>query len=346
MVFRYQKVRRVRRGDRVAVLSPSGFSASRFPAVVEKGIEAIRESFGLVPVTFPGTFAPPEEYYRDPQLRARDLNEAYADDSISAIFATIGGDESIRVLPHLDAETIADHPKAFIGFSDNSTYHCFLSKIGIHSVHGSTLMTGFAQSSSFPREFLQYHEKVLFGDCSGLELNAFPWYSEGYPDWSEGDPARINEMKRSVPWRWLQGSYMSGRIFAGCIEVLDWVRGTPYWPGPEFWDGVLLFLETSEEVPSPLAVERFLRLYGIQGILGRIGGLAFGKFRGYSDAMREEVEGRILRVVTEEFGIDGLPVLSGVDFGHTDPRFPLPIGINAEIGDSKDSLRLLDSMTK
>ena len=49
--------------------------------------------------------------------------EAFTDDSISAVISTIGGDDSIRILPHLDLDVIRAHPKIFMGYSDTTVTH-------------------------------------------------------------------------------------------------------------------------------------------------------------------------------------------------------------------------------
>jgi muramoyltetrapeptide carboxypeptidase LdcA involved in peptidoglycan recycling len=61
---------------------------------------------------------------------------------------------------------------------------------------------------------------------------------------------------------------------AGCLEVLDWLRGTAWWPDLE---GVVLAIETSEEAPTPDAVQRFLRSLAAMGDLYRIAALLVGR---------------------------------------------------------------------
>jgi muramoyltetrapeptide carboxypeptidase LdcA involved in peptidoglycan recycling len=55
-----------------------------------------------------------------PADRAADVNAAFADPEIKAVIASIGGDDEILVLPHLDAELIRANPKPFFGYSDNT----------------------------------------------------------------------------------------------------------------------------------------------------------------------------------------------------------------------------------
>ena len=57
--------------------------------------------------------------------------QAFADSSIKAIFSTVGGDESIRILPHLDLDIIRNNPKIFLGFSDMTTIHMACYQAGL-----------------------------------------------------------------------------------------------------------------------------------------------------------------------------------------------------------------------
>ena len=56
-------------------------------------------------------------------------------------------------------------------------------------------------------------------------------------------------------WHWVQGeSPAEGTLVGGCAEVLEFLKGTPFWPAPEFWEGKIVFLETSEAVPTVVQV--------------------------------------------------------------------------------------------
>ena len=134
---------------------------------------------------------------------------------------------------------------------------------------------------------------------------------------------------------------MEGEIFAASIEVLDWLRGTEYFPPVSFFKGKLLFLETSEEIPSPVAVERMLRSLNILGVMDQIAGLAFARFRGYTDKMTVGIESILERMLEKEFVNSGLPIVTGLDFGHTDPYFPIPNLIRVKVNGHE--IKLLES---
>jgi len=336
---------RLRPGDRVAVVSPSWGGPALFPRVYEAGLRVLRADLGLEVVELPSTRADPALLDQQPERRARDINDAFADDAIEALFASIGGDDSVRILPHVDADLARAHPKIVMGYSDTTTLLAWLNTRGLVTFHGPSVMAGLAQTRRQPPEFLRHLKQVLFEPADHLEYRPYPAYSEGYPDW--GDPASVGEVNSPRPnsegWRVLQGAgAVEGRLFGGSLDVLEFLKGTAFWPPPSFWDGRLFFFETSEEKPSPDAVKRMLRNYGMQGVLDRVAGLIVGRPFGYSDAEKRALEAVLLKVVAGEFGRASLPVLANVDFGHTDPQLVLPLGIKARLDCDAGRFRLLE----
>ena len=73
-------------------------------------------------------------------VRAKDMNDFFADDSVKAILCLRGGYGSARLLGLLDYDTIAKHPKLFIGYSDITALHTVLGeRCQLVTVHGPML---------------------------------------------------------------------------------------------------------------------------------------------------------------------------------------------------------------
>ena len=125
---------KARSGDRVAILSPSLAAPGFAPAVHEQAMARLEALTGLVPVEYPTT----RRLGASPEERARDLNAAFADPSIRAILATVGGDDQIAVIPHLDGAAALSDPKPFLGYSDNTNLHQWLWSLGIASFYGGS----------------------------------------------------------------------------------------------------------------------------------------------------------------------------------------------------------------
>ena len=340
----FRKPDRLRRNDTVAVLSPSKGLPSRFPQVYELGIRNLEEKFGLTVKEYPTARADLTLLYWNPKKRADDVNKAFADEEVKAIIATIGGDESVRILPHLDREVIRDHPKILMGYSDVTTLLTYCTQLGLVTFHGPSIMAGFSQLDSFPRVFTDHITDVLFNPQPTYAYQPYDVYSEGYPDWANmSNLGKVKEPRSNLGWKWLQGnSCVRGDLFGGNIEIMEFIKGTVYWPSPDFWDGKILFLETSEEKPSPISIERWLRNYGMQGVFDKISALLFGRARDYSESEKKQLDSLIVSVVAKEFNQTELPIVTNMDFGHTDPQFILPLGIAAEVDCRNKRFRLLE----
>lgn len=337
--------RALRPGNTIAVLSPSWGGPAVFPHIYERGLEILREEFGLRVKEFPTTRMAPAELYAAPQARAGDLNAAFADREVAAIIASIGGDESVRVLPFLDPAVIRANPKILMGYSDTTTLLAYLNQLGLVTFHGPAVMAGFAQTRSLPAAFRTHVRALLFEAPARYRYTPYGSYSEGYPEW--GDPANtglVGEVRLDpLGWRWAQGTGRhEGRLFGGCVEVLEFLKGTVFWPEASFWGGVILFLETSEEAPPPHRVGYMLRNYGMQGVFERLAGLLIGRARGYTAEQKAELEQTAVRIVRDEFGRPDLPIVTNLEFGHTDPQHMMPLGVRMAINCDEGALELLE----
>jgi muramoyltetrapeptide carboxypeptidase LdcA involved in peptidoglycan recycling len=340
----FRKPSRLCAGDRVAVVSPSWGGPALFPAIFDKGLEALNKHLTLQPVEFPTARMSAEQLRQNPKLRADDLNAAFADASIAGIIASIGGDDSIRILKYLNFDLITSHPKFVMGFSDFTTILAFLSQLGNVVFHGPSIMAGLAQLESLGSQYLSHLKEFLFGDSSSYTYHSYPQYSNGYPDWAIPEKAgNINPPVPSPGWQWLQKSVIrTGCFWGGCIEVLEFMKATAFWPQPSFFNDKFLLLETSEEVPTPLQIQRFLRNYGTQTVLDRIQGLIFGRPRGYTDQQRQDLHNIIIDILINEHGRTDIPIVLNFDVGHTDPQNILPFGILAEIDSGNQRIALIE----
>jgi len=338
------KPNRLNAGDTVAVLSPSSGGPARFPKVYELGVRNLEANFDLQVKEYPTTRADSDLLHDNPKIRAEDVNNAFSDREVTGIIASIGGEDSIRILPYLNREAIRSNPKIFMGFSDTTTLLAYCNQLGLVTFHGPSIMAGFSQMESFPAIFRTHVAEMLFHPKPSHQYSSFGVSSDGYPDWAEeGNLGRVNPPHKDDGWKWLQGtSVAKGILFGGNIEVLEWLKGTEFWPSRDFWKGKILFLESSEEKPSRAYVRRCLRNYGVQGIFEKITGLLFGRARDYSDMEKKALDENIVAVVAGEFRRRDLPIVSNMDFGHTDPQFILPLGVKAEIDCGKRRFQLVE----
>jgi muramoyltetrapeptide carboxypeptidase LdcA involved in peptidoglycan recycling len=341
-----RRPRRLRRGDRVAVATPCWGGPATFPARYQAGKRVLVEDFGLDVVETAHALSDADWLYANPAARADDLMQAFADPDISGIIASIGGNDAVRLIPHVDLSVVRDNPKIFVGYSDPTVIHFGCLKAGLGTLHGPTVMSGFAENAGMSQLSATSFRRAAFTTepIGELPANVEGWTVEHLP-WK--DPANQDKPRRRTPSEGIQrlrGSGCArGHLIGGCAEVLEMLKATPWWPPLSYWDNAILFYETSEEGPSEELVLRWLRNFAAQGILSRLGGLVVARPGGDMDAARRTAQKAGVLRALDEAGLPGLPVLADLDFGHTDPILTLPFGVTAEIDCDRPALRILDA---
>jgi muramoyltetrapeptide carboxypeptidase LdcA involved in peptidoglycan recycling len=341
------KPRKLRPGDKVAAISLSWGGPGVFPHRYEAGKKQFREEFGVDVVETRHALKDPLWLEKHPEARAADLMEAFSDPSIKGIISTIGGHESMRLIPHIRAEVITANPKVFLGYSDTTVSHLVCFKAGLVSFYGPAFMSGFAENAGMFLYMVDAVRRTCFqtAPIGLIAPNEDGWTVE-HLSWADPENQRQRRtLNPSDKWRFLQGKGVAqGRLIGGCLEVLEWLRGTSIWPGLDAFNGAVLFLETSEEGAPPETVARALRTYASIGILARLSGILFGRPGGQVAIERfAEYDKAILQVVTEEEGLSDLAVVTRMDFGHTDPMFVLPYGVMARIDCDNGRFEILES---
>lgn len=341
------KPRKLKPGDRVAAVSLSWGGPGAFPHRYEAGKLQFEREFGIEVVETKHALRDPDWLHRNPEARAEDLMTAFADPQIDGIISTIGGDDSIRILPFVDLDVIRNNPKVFMGYSDTTVSHLACFKAGLVSFYGPAFMAGLAENvAMFPYMVKSVRQMLFSTEPVGLiEPNHAGWTVERL-DW--GDPTNQGIARTLNPctgWRYHQtDGVVEGRLFGGCAEVLDWLRGTAFWPPMETLRGAILFLETSQDAPPPAMVTGFIRSLAALGCLEILSGILLGRPGGQIEPERfESYETALCKAVREEYGLKGLALVTNMDFGHTDPMFVMPMGLTARIDSRRRQLSILES---
>lgn len=339
--MKFQTPLALKPGDKVAIISPSSGMPFLFPWVYKQGLNRIRETFELVPVEFPTACQSPEYLSQNPEARAKDINKAFSAPSIKGIIATIGGIDQIRILPYLDKELITRNPKIFMGYSDCTNLHLFLWNLGIVSYYGGAVMAQFAMGGGMQDYTIDSIKKSLFHPPIG-RVSAASEYSDADLDWAHED--NLNKKRPMYPsegWYWhnTQEQIIEGRLWGGCLEVLDLhLSVRRYLPAFEKLDGTILFLETSEEMPSEGLVYCFIAALAEVGLLQRFKAILMA----YPKAQfcgRQPPEGRDAFILNQQNAVTNalkdyniaLPVVFNMNFGHTDPQIIIPNGGSVKI---------------
>ncbi|WP_432407688.1 S66 family peptidase [Wukongibacter sp. M2B1] len=337
---------KLKRGDKVATISLSwgGAGDKEFIHRYEIGKRRIEEVFGLKVVEMPNTLKGSEYLREHPEARAEDMMNAFKDREIKAIFSNIGGDDTLRLLPYIDYDLIKNNPKIFMGYSDTTVNHFMCYKAGLTSFYGPSVLAEFAENVEMHDYTIKWIRKVLFDDIGIGKIESSEYWTSEYLAWNKKENSNIrrslNSEKRG--YEILQGKGKTkGKLIGGCIEVVDWLRGTELWPKLKDWEDKILFLETSEDKPTPDYIKWYLRSFNALGVLDKIRGLIIGKPR--DEEYYEEYKEEYIRVIRDEAKRDDLPIMYNMNFGHTSPMCILPYGIEGEIDCDNNEFTITES---
>lgn len=353
------KPKALSQGDKVAIVSlSSGMLGEKFCRHnIEIGVRRLKE-FGLKPIFMPNALKGISFLKLHPEARAEDLKTAFADDSIKGIFCAIGGDDTYRLLPYLleDAEFIKlvkNKPKLFSGFSDTTINHLMFYQLGLVTYYGPSFICDLGEIAD---EMLPYTKAAFEGYFTGKEKHEITSSPVWYEERTDFSPAAIGteriSHKEERGYEILKGSgTFRGKLLGGCLESFyDILIENRYpdeqavcekyslFPSKEEWTGKILFIETSEEKPSPEVLRHELNALKKKGIFDVISGIIVGKpqdeqyYAEYKEIYLEVLEGK------------ELPVLYNVNFGHALPRCVIPYGIEAMIDMEEERILFLESM--
>ena len=311
-------------GATVAIVSPA--SPEKDADTAQVAVEAIA-SLGFAPKLMPNATKSTMYLAGTDAERASDLNAAFRDPSVSAVWCVRGGYGSGRLLPLLDWEAIARSPKPLIGFSDiTALLNGIHARTGLVTFHGPNAGDGFSEFT------LSELKRVLMKAEPAGRIAAPPPVEprEGFVD-------RENRIRRVVPGKG------RGRLVGGNLSVFDTLVGTPYEPP---LDGALLFLEEIGE--EPYRIDRWLTHLVLSERLRRLAGIAIGKCRDCVPAEKSSHQGSWSwqDVVAERLGSLGVPMVVGLRFGHVPEKSTLPVGVLAELDADAGTLTLLEAAVR
>lgn len=338
--------KKLRKGDKVAIVSlSSGMLGEAFCSHnIEIGVKRLRE-YGLEPSFMPNSLKGIEYLKANPKARAKDLKDAFMDDSIAGIICAIGGDDTYRLLPYLleDEEFIdAVHksPKLFTGFSDTTINHLMFYKLGLSTYYGPNFICDLAEISD---EMLPYSKKAFESYIEGNEYREITsseiWYQERTDFSKEAVGTERISHREEHGFELLQGKEcFEGRLLGGCLESLyDILTTTRHedekavcekyglFPDIEEWKEKILFIETCEEKPVPEQFEKEIAILKEKGVFDVVSGVLVGKPQ--DEAYYDEYKNILVKVVNNH----DLPIVYNVNFGHATPRCTLQYGAMARV---------------
>lgn len=332
---------KLQKGDTIGIISPSSGLASLVPHRVRRGVETL-EGLGFRVRLSPNALEKENYTSGTPEARAADINAFFADTSIKAIMAMIGGYHTNQLLSHLDFTLLRNNPKIIIGYSDMTVLHLALQKeTGLTTFYGPALLTQFGEYPEILSYTKEYFLKAISLDLPVGNIEPSILWTDELLNWLRLDdvkrPRRLNPNR---PRMWLRKGKATGALNGGCITSLQHLRGTKYWPD---FSGSLFFWDIPESKDlvhgvSCDIIDSLLTDLELSDVFGQIAGMIVGKPYGYNDT-EEELLRKIILERTKRYSF---PILYNVEIGHVDPIITIPLGASAHIDSEKNLFQILE----
>ncbi|RQS63041.1 muramoyltetrapeptide carboxypeptidase [Burkholderia sp. Bp8963] len=224
--------------------------------------------------------------------------------------AVRGGYGAARILHGLDyrglERRLRDQPIALVGHSDFTAIQLALyAKARIKTFGGPMLSADFGAET--PSDFTMKHF----------------WQTIAQPS---------TTIVAEAPQ--VQSVNVSGTLWGGNLAILTSLVGTPYMPDI---DGGILFIEDVNE--QPFRIERMIYQLHLSGLLARQQALVIGQFTGGRPF--EYDNGYDMQAMLEQVrAVIGIPVVTGLQFGHVPDLVTLPFGAHAQLVANAHGFRL------
>lgn len=285
----------LKKGDQIAVISPAGSVEEK---QLEKGLAMIKQK-GFEPVLGKhlfNKFSNGYNYAGTEKERISDLNWAFNNEDVSAVWASRGGYGCQHLLRHLQLSKFKKDPKWYIGYSDNTVIQSFLLRNNFASIHGQTIKTS---SFGVTDESYNLIFDILNGKKPSYTLEANPLNKKGA---------------------------VEGQLIGGNLALIYALLGTTY--SFNFKDKILFIEDIGENY---YALDRMLMSLELAGVFRKIKGLIIGGMTNMGDEKEnknyeESFDDFSYQLISERLIKYDFPTLFGFPNGHILDNKPLIIG--------------------
>lgn len=309
------KPQKLKAGDTVMIVAPAGVEYRKMR--LKLSIESL-EALGLKVKVAENTLGRFGYFPAEDEVRAAEVNQAFADDEVKALIALKGGWGAARTLPYIDFDLIKKNPKILLGYSDiTALLNPIFDKTGLVTFHGPIA------GDSWNKFTTQNVKQILFDGTAQHMVNP--------QEKGEYLAVRRNRTETIVSGK------AEGRLIGGNLSVLTALQGTPYFPDIK---GKILMLEDVGE--NIYRVDRMLTQLALGGHLSDCAGVVLG---GWTDVDTDGGYGdfTLLDIFEQHFIPAGNPVFTGAMFGHIPEKRTMAVGCNVEINADEGTVTMLES---
>jgi muramoyltetrapeptide carboxypeptidase len=292
---------KIKSGDKVALIAPSA-QIGNFDKI-SAGVAYLR-SLGLIPVFGKNLYNRIRYMAGSEEERAFDVNSAFADSEISAVFCVRAAAGASNMLPYVDYDLIKKHPKPLIGFCDNAAL-----MLALHKKSAIISYNGFLPTYDFKD-----------GTINPLVRSSLENLLSGH----------TQTIKSGIT---LRNGKAEGVLICSNLSVLLYLAGTPYFP--DLSDKILLLEDTHEKVYK---IDLMLQHLKQQPDFAKVKGVIFGQF---TDCPTDSEDGSVADCIYHFMQDTDFPVIKDFAFGHQPARYVLPLGAKVRLDAENTSLEIL-----
>lgn len=307
---------KINAGDEIRIIAPAR-SAGDIDEVVIARAQAALESLSLKVSFSQYAFSRSQRGCPTDVEKVDDLHAAFLDPNVKGILAAIGGFNSNQLLGRIDWDIIRANPKIFAGFSDITVLnHAILAKTGLVTFATPNFYCfGLPPESNYS---LEYFRRCLFaGQPETYKVRASKEFYDYAWDYDERSPrSKIVNGGMKI----IQPGQASGTLLGGNLCSLNLLNGTEYFPCVE--GDIILCLEDDSYDSIPETFERNLQSLIQQPYFRQVKAILFGRFQRESIAANDS----LAAIISSKKIGSNIPIVSNLDFGHTDPKFSYKIG--------------------
>lgn len=222
--------------------------------------------------------------------RVEDLQNAIEDEKVKAILCARGGYGTAKIIDEINFDKLIDNPKWIIGFSDVTTLHAHLNKLGIASIH-ATMPILFQKTAA--QKSLSTLKNVLTKQKNKYEFSYH----------------KLNKTGE-----------VQGEVIGGNLTIIQNMIGTP---SDIDTGGKILFLEDLDEYLYH--VDRLMTHLFRAGKLSKLKGLIIGSMSGMHDN-KIPFGKTAYEIIADSVRKFNYPVAFNAPIGHEDDNFAIICG--------------------
>jgi muramoyltetrapeptide carboxypeptidase len=289
----------------LGIVAPSGFLPD--PAAIDRAA-ALFSARGWHVQAGDSVFAREQRFAGSDELRLADLQRFATDPTIDVVVSARGGYGLSRLLDRIDFDSIKARKPIIGGYSDFTAFSlAYLARGGVSFAAPCAAELGAMKPNAYA---VEHFFGVLGNARYATELQL------------DGPAVDVN-----------------GKLWGGNLAMVVALIGTPYFPSARSVDGGILFLEDVNE--PAYKIERMLYQLAHAGVLQRQAAILLGDFNPIIPMPNDN--GFELSMVIERLRqIAGVPVFSGLPFGHSPQKLTLPVGGRARLAVQRGGRAVLE----